>query len=238
MKKSITILILISVLLSVVGCSSNDNNVERSQTQDTDSVVEQKIEKKEDIQDVEILESGYSMTDDNFMRFGFVIVNPNEDIAFEFPTITVTAYDDSGSVLATTDQVMNSIEPGERQAFGSVMDCNGQMPSNVEFSVESGDKKEPSNTAIKSSDLIISGTNERMGDYGDISITGSIKNNSSEDTTSVGITVLFKNGGEIVYGTTSYVHDLSSGSEKPFEISEYNVPEHDSFEVTAHDWGY
>ena len=45
-----------------------------------------------------------------------------------------------------------------------------------------------------------------------------------------------KNNGRIVYGDTTYVDDLNAGSEKPFEISEYDLPEHDEYSISAHNW--
>ena len=92
-------------------------------------------------------------------------------------------------------------------------------------------------SSIKSSDLEISDTNERADEW-DTSITGKIKNNSSSDTDSVGVVVLFKKEGIIVGGNLTYIDNLSAGQEKAFEISGFEVPKHDSYEVTAIDWGY
>ena len=178
------------------------------------------------------------MTDDAYMVYGFVIENPRKDTAYEFPKVIITAYDSNGDVLATGEQVMNKIQPGETQAFGSIVDCNGQNPEKVEFVAESGEKIAPSDEAIKSSDLEFSGTNERTDEYGGLSITGKVKNNSSSDTEMVGITVLFRKDGKIVFGTTTYIDNLKAGQEKPFEVSDYNVPDHDEYEVSGLDWGF
>jgi len=132
---------------------------------------------------------------------------------------------------------MNKIQPGETQAFSSIVDCNGQTPDKVEFTPESGDRIEPSDDAIKSSDLEISGTNERVDEW-DTAITGKVKNNSASDTDSVGVIVLFKNEGKIVGGNLTYIDNLNAGQEKAFEISGYDVPEHDAYEVSAINWGF
>ena len=150
----------------------------------------------------------------------------------------LTAYDENGDVLATGDQMMNKIQPGETQTFASILDCNGQKPDKVEFDIDSGEEMSPADDAIKSSDLEISGTNERNDEYGETSITGNIKNNAAIDTESVAVTVLFKKDGKIVSGSTDFVDNLGAGKEKAFEIIEYDVPEHDSYEVLGLDWGF
>lgn len=231
-KKSLFITMVIAfALCCLTACGGS------SESTDSDAGESGSADKAKAV-DVEIVESGYSMADDSYMVYGFVIENPSEDTAYEFPKVIITAYDENGDVLATEEQTMNKIQPGEKQAFGSVVDCNGQDPDKVEFVAESGDAISPSDDAIKSSDLEISGTNERTDDIGETSITGKVKNNTQSDTDSVGVTVLFKKDGKIVYGTTTYVDNLGAGKEKAFEVSEYEVPEHDTYEVSAHDWGF
>ena len=65
------------------------------------------------------------------------------------------------------------------------------------------------------------------------------KNNSAIDTSMIGVTVILKKGGQIVYGTTTFVNDVKAGAEKPFEVSALGtIPEHDAVEVTAIQWGH
>ena len=63
-----------------------------------------------------------------------------------------------------------------------------------------------------------------------------IENKSDTDLDSVAVTILCKKDDKIVYGTTTFVDDLKSGDKKAFEVSEYNVPEHDSYEISAQSW--
>lgn len=233
MKKKMLLITMVMVfaLACLTACGGGTES-------DNSDAGESGTAKEEKVVDVKLVESGYTMTDDSYMKYGFEIENPSEDTAYEFPKVIITAYDENGDVLTTEEQTMNKIQPGEKQAFGSVIDCNGQNPDKVEFVVESGEKISPADDAIKSSDLEISGTNERTDEFGDTSITGKVKNNSQSDTDSVGVTVLFKKEGKIVLGTTTYVDNLSAGQEKAFDISEYDVPEHDEYVVTALDWGF
>ena len=233
MKKSKVFLFLFIISIIFVGCNSGNTKDGQKTTPESDNKIEQKEENG-----LTILESGYSVDDGKYMTFCFVVENEDSEAAYELYTVTITAYDEKGAVLATTDQVMNSIEPGEKQSFSSIMDCNGENPSDVKFTIDFGNKKKPSNSSIKSSDLEISGTNDRKGDYNDVSVTGMVKNNSEIDTTSIGVTVLFKKDGNIVYGSMTYIDNLNANEEKPFEITAYNVPDYDSYEVSAHDWGF
>ena len=133
---------------------------------------------------------------------------------------------------------MNRIQPGETQSFSSIMDCNGIKPNEVDFDIDTGDAQPPAADAIKSSDIEISGTNERVDSLDDTVVTGKLKNNSASDTDSIAVTVLFKKEGEIVCGSTTFVDNVGAGKEKPFEITEFEVPDHDSYEVSALDWGF
>lgn len=234
MRKHLTLLLACIMVIAFTACGSNGNE---PATSDADESVAAEVEEEKAV-DVEVVESGYSVDEDAYMTYGFVIHNPSEKDAYEYPRVIITAYDSNGDVLATEEQIMNKIQPGETQAFSSIVDCNGEQPDKVEFTAESGDKIKPSDEAIKSSDLEISGTNERNDEWGDTSVTGKVKNNTASDTESVGVIVLFRKEGKIVSGSLTYIDNLSAGQEKPFEISTYNVPEHDAYEVSAIDWGY
>ena len=235
MKKiSFLLILILSVLLALTACGGGNDT--QSDAAQPDAGESSTVEEEKSV-DVEITESGYSVGDDGYLNYGVVFHNPSENDAYEFHKVIITAYDENGDVLANEEQVMNRIQPGETQAFSSIVDCNGQTPDKVEFLPESGDRINPSDDAIKSSDLEISGTNERADEW-DTSITGKIKNNTSSDTDSVGVVVLFKKEGNIVGGNLTYIDNLSAGQEKAFEISGFEVPEHDSYEVTAIDWGF
>ncbi|MEE0856103.1 MAG: hypothetical protein U0L58_02245, partial [Ruminococcus sp.] len=61
-------------------------------------------------------------------------------------------------------------------------------------------------------------------------------NNSTKDCSSAGVSIILKKENKIVYGTTSYVDDINAGQEKAFDISEYNLPDYDSYEIIVIDW--
>lgn len=236
----ISVLIII-VLIACTACGSNAGNNEGSSTvEGTDNSepgVEEDTTTPDNYEELKIIEQGYSVGQDHYMNFGLVIENPNKDVAFEYPTIIITAYDENGEVLATSEETGNYIQPGDKQAFGSSFDCNGKKPSKVEFSVESGTAIAPSDTAVKSSDLKATGVNDRKNDD-EVTVTGKIMNMSQNDTEDVKVVVLFKNDDKIVYGDYTFPSGgIKAGSEKPFELSEYDLPSYNTIEVYAVDWG-
>ena len=80
-----------------------------------------------------------------------------------------------------------------------------------------------------------SNVSENIGEY-NRTYTGEVTNNSTEDLSMVAVIVIYKNGDEMIGGNATYVDDLSSGSTKPFEISEYSDLEYESFEIYALQW--
>ena len=225
MKRLVLCSLLAALLVLFTGCGGASDSGEAAPEQETTKAA-----------DLELTDSGYSVTEDNFIHWGAVVKNPDEVNAYEYPVITITAYDKNGEVLAAEEQTLMGIEPGEEQAFGSLVDANGEKPDKVEFGIENGNMVKASDTAIKSSDLEVSGTNEKEGEFGDTSYTGKVKNNSETDSESVGVVVLLKNKGKIVYGEVTYVDKLTAGKEKPFDLDIYDAPEHDEYVITALNW--
>lgn len=194
-----------------------------------------------DKKDVVLLNSGYTLNDDNDGIYWVAeYQNPEgNSTAYQFTKIIVTAYDANGAVLATEDQVMHSLQPGERQIFGSSMGCNGQKPSRVDITVESGNAKVPSEEALKASDFQIEGVNERPDELWGTTYTGTVKNNGTKDTSQVCVVVALKQDGKVVYAEDTFVDDLAAGQQKAFELNTFgDTPSHNSYEVMAYDWGY
>ena len=237
-KKIVAALLAASMALSLTACGGeNTSNTEKTESKQSEAKKSEKVEN----QDVALTETGYSINNDGmgsvYAYYGFTVNNPNADSVSQFPVVTVTAKGDDGSIIGTYDQTLNYIAPNDSVSFGSVLDCNGTTPATVEFSVSSGTFiPAKSLDVIPTSSFAVSNANEIADGYGSTSYTGEVANNSGSDSSNVAVTVIVKNNGAIVYGSTTYVSDLTAGSTKPFELSEYNVPEHTEYVVTAHSW--
>lgn len=232
MKKILLMLTLSMVLvLSLAACGGSSESTSSGAGDES---------AKEDKGEVVLVDSGYtikSVDSDVYAYWGAVIKNENKTKANELPKIVITAYDDKDEVVATEDQMLGHILPGEEQAYGSLLDCNGEKPKRVEISVENGEEINVPEDAVDSSNFEITGDNEKEDEeIGDIAWTGKVKNNSKKDVDNVSIVVLLKKDGKIVYGTTSYVDNLKAGADKPFEVSEFDVPEHDEYVIKAIQW--
>lgn len=168
-----------------------------------------------------------------------MIENKSSKHALQSGDVEITAYDSENKVLATDTVYLYSLYPGEKQAHHFFFDCKGETPSKIEYNVDSVRMVSPDTKKAISSDFSFSGTNERIDEkYGDSSITGTVKNNSSYDVDNAEIIVTYKKEGKIVGGYWAYVDNLSAGKEKPFEINAYNIPEHDSYELSVNNQTY
>lgn len=190
---------------------------------------------------VKIVEASDYMHD-NYLHYCYVVENTSATTAFDGTKVTCTAYDSTGNVLATETSYVGSLQPGEKQAGADFMSCNGGKPAKVEMLISSGDEAVPSDKAVRSSDFVITGTNERRDDLLGSTITGTIKNTSSNAATDVKLVILFRKNGKIVYGDYTYTSisgssgSIPAGAQIPFDYSVGSVPDHDSFEVWASSW--
>lgn len=185
---------------------------------------------------VEIVDSGYTVPKGSeYMCWVATIKNPDDKAIYEFPVITITAYDKDGSVISTEDQTLGIIEPGEMQAFSSSMDVKGVPVAKVDFSVNTGKRTSSAENHIKSSDFSAEGVKVRKSS-GETSFTGKIKNNSTTDCKSAHVTIILKKAGKAIYGVTGYVENIDAGKEKAFELNEYSIPAYDAYEINIIDW--
>ncbi len=236
-KKLVTLLIAGTLALSVTACGGSG---ETSDNSSGNAVSSDSSESKEP-SEITITESGYSVVDNGYgnvyVYYSATLNNPNTDVAAQFPVIKITAKGSDGSIVASSDQTLLYIAPDDSVTFGSLVDCNGIVPATVEITASSGDFiPGDSESVVHTSNLAVSNTSEIPGTYGDTSFTGEIENTGDKDLTSVAVTVTLKNNGTIVYGDTTYISNLTAGTKQAFELTEYNVPEHTEFIITAQSW--
>ncbi|MEE1085778.1 MAG: FxLYD domain-containing protein [Schaedlerella sp.] len=238
-NKLLAALLAATMSLSMVACGGSESTESESSTTENTGVTEESV--KPEKQDIVLVESGYSIVNDEtgyvFAYYAVSLNNPNENYALNAPIITVTAKSEDGTILGTTDNYLSYIAPLDTITFASLLDCNGSVPASIEITTSSGDFISADNDAIiPTSSFAISNTNEMIGEYGDVSFTGEIENTGEKDAGTVSVTVTLKNNGEIVYGETTYVDSLTSGSKKPFEISCFNLPEYTEYVISAYAW--
>lgn len=223
MKRFSAFLLSFMLLFALTGCGGDSSSSSSSES-----------EKKP----LEITQSGYSPTaSGDYLNYAFIITNPNEDYKVMFPNVTVTAYAEDGTIIATEDEIFDSLAAGETTADSGTMAMNGQTPAKVDFEVEfDEDDYTKSSDAPISDQLVISNTSVSQDTFGYSKFTGQIENTSDKDLTLVKITVVLKQGDQIVGGDMTYIDELKAGNSKPFELSAFGTNiEYDSYEFYAQD---
>ena len=177
--------------------------------------------------------------DSYYIEYAYEIKNEN-NVDIEFPTVKITAKDDSGAILASEEDVRGYIAAGDTIAQASQISCDS-MPASIEIvGVVPDDYNVVSNSSGRSSaDFTISNAS-LQGD----SVTGEITNNSTQDYDDgfVATAIFRDSNGNIVTGATDYyTNKISAGETTTFEINCMFDPSEYSFEtitVTAYGESY
>lgn len=190
---------------------------------------------------VKILESGYNINSDDsgdtYAHCGAVVTNTDSKQIFEFYKVKATAYDNSGSVIATKEQVMAKISPKEKQGVFILLDCKGKKPKKIEFRVNEGEKTSEDNY-VNSSKFKTSDINFHTDEYQGTSITGQVKNTSNKNISNAMLTIILKKKGKIVGADNTFVENVDKKAKTPFD---YNLmmsptPVYDKYEIYVMDW--
>lgn len=221
------------VLLSIVGCSGKP--VASGDENQTSTNKEQATAKKPN--QLELVESGYSVTDSGYVMYGVAIKNPNDDYEAQFPSFTITGKADDGSIVFSDKQTCRVVFPGETMHYG-FQAGNGVPPASVEFSLQ--DPKWVESNGLSGELLTISNTSEVPGRYGNTSFTGELSANSDVDKdviSQVALTVITRDeSGAINFGTTTFCEMPNMNQSVPFDIPAYSTPVHSSYEIYAQVW--
>ncbi|MGN0363539.1 MAG: hypothetical protein ACI4ET_11945 [Bilifractor sp.] len=195
-------------------------------------------------QELQIQETGYNIDEPNeydkicYVNFCAKIINPNNDLAASFPTVTATAKRADGSILGTEDQVGGYIMPGDTVVLSGIMDTGTEVPATIDFTLKPTEFVKSSSVNVPSSkDFVIKNVSQIPTDFG-TKITGQFTYNGTQKCNTVCVTALFKRGGKIVGSANTFVDNPVAGAQTAFEITPFEtVPEYNSIEVSAQYWG-
>lgn len=225
-------------MLSLVGCSQESRSEPKEQPAVNQSSGEKKqTEKAPSPLPLEIVDSGWSAIGDGWVYYGIVIKNPNEGLAAEYPSFTITGKAEDGSIVFSDEQVFEMAYPEETIHLG-FQAGNGTEPASVEFKI-----KEPKwieKNGLTNEMFTVSNTSEATDKYSSTFFTGEVAVNEEIDTNSmrqIAVTVITRDEDDIInYGNSTFINAPSKGDTASFEISCYQVPEHSSYEVYARVW--
>lgn len=184
---------------------------------------------------LEIKEYGYAMNGE-YLYCAVNLYNPNSSYCVEFPRFRITARDDNGFIIGTTDQVLSVIYPHQNFYYAGLSFKADSVPASVSVEVVT-----PDTYNIKSPDLL------DHSDYSPLNVinsslrgdrvTGEVVNQNGYDIDSAIVTVIFKDkDGKITAGQSTFVKKIPAGGSVPFDASVSKRLLADSYEVYANIW--
>lgn len=187
-----------------------------------------------------ITESTWYMSN-GYVHFAIAITNTTEDVLALFPTVVVTGRAADGSILFSSDEVLNDLYPGETRYWGSIAGDGSSVPDTVEFSVSRPGDWEVQAAVGEPSRLTISNVSRRRGQFSDLVVTGEVtlESLSSESMASqVQVVAIGRDSqGDMVFGFMGYTSLPAEGETVPFEVSSSDgLPEFETIEVYAYGW--
>lgn len=231
MRKILSIIMILSLMLSLAACGGEKTNSELTQSQSETS----NETSNSKMLPIEVKEFGYSMQDE-YVYYSVILHNPNEDKAIELPSFRITARDESGLPLATEEQTLSIIYPKQDFVHAFQAFDVDEMPATVDIEV-----LEPDDYNIKNVSMLdnseYSPLNVVNATFRTDSIVGEIQNNNKYDIDSGVVTVIFRDSnGKLIGGTSTYVDSIKANSTTPFDITIYESFATDNFEVYANIW--
>lgn len=149
------------------------------------------------------------------------ITNKNSKYAIEYPTYRITAYDESGKILGTEEQVLSLIYP--KQDFTSYSLCFelSKKPAKIAVSL-----LKPDDDNITSTSMLDYPSHKQMVgkniSVNKDSVTGEIYNPNNYDVDSAMVVIVFRDAnGTIVFGWNEYIDQIPASGSVPFESDIY-----------------
>lgn len=218
-------------LAGLAGCSSEPDREPSPQSEGASGEADASEPKP-----LTIDEQGWSADQNGYVNVGFSVTNPNQSLEADMVTVKITGRSSDGTIVFS-DEVGNirAIFPTETVYCGYSVG-NGTAPDSVEVSIA-----EPTWNAaepLPSEVFTVSNVAEVPNDTALMtSFTGELTANTDIDTTQIhqaSIDVITRDeSGSINYGANLWVDIPEKGVAAPFEISDFDVPPHASFEIYA-----
>ena len=238
MKRLLLVLAMATVVaFGIAGCGQSGKASSGSEASGSASA--SAAAQSSDPQPLVIEESGYTVTDQGYVMYGFKLTNPNENFGAQFPKVQITGKSADGKVVFSDEQVLGSIYPGETITYGSQAG-NGNAPDTVEFTAKVDNRNWKQTDAKREGLYTLENLSDNGSNYGIESYTGEITlNKEDKAATKPAITLILRDESRaIVYGYTTYqTSELSVGEKTPFEIRAYGIPDTARyFEISATPW--
>ena len=168
------------------------------------------------------------------MTYGAKLSNAGSD-SYGYVTLKIAVKDANGKIIKSDDYTFSSIAAGDIVFAADKISVGAYDPASVDFSVSCSDSDISNAFANDSStsDFTLSNLSE-IPDGSWTTITGEITSDATDDYSAVTITVLLEQDDSIVGGFSGYADNVNSGETSVFEINDYNLPDHNNVEISAH----
>lgn len=233
MKKKISIVLIIMIVLLITGCNNtNKTDGNTKSVSNKSSVTATKNE-------LVIRDSGWTYIENdlsNTLSYGVVINNPKGNDLAEFPKIKVVGRNNDDKILFSYDETLDYIYPGETLYYGNSYVGIDERPDKIEINVNVGKndwEKVKSVSYPKNTDFVVSNVSEFKEDERYLKFTGEIENKSSTDIYAALIVVIFKKDGKIVGGYNTYSNELNKSQKDSFEMYISDYPQYDEYEFSS-----
>ncbi len=184
-----------------------------------------------------VVESGWSMGDDGYVRFAYALRNGSSSTTVAFPQVTVTGKSASGNILFTRETTLWAIGAGQTQYYASIGEAS-EMPASVEFKPITPSSYNLS-TSKSTGSYSVNNVSESTDKYGMAKVTGEVTADEvgSDGSNQLMVTVVFRDGaGNIVGGDQAFVSCPAKGESVAFSTVPTFAANYESIEVHACDW--
>ena len=216
--------------LSLAGCGTGN-----AVTQTTDSPQATEVEPTPSEKPEQPRVTEYCVSQQlDYSYWTAIVENPNTAFAAAYVKVTSTAYDESGSILGTSDARTQLLLPQHKVAFCEQL--GEYTPASIEVKVVPVDDDEFGAWDLENDGdpkFEVANLNEVSDSYS-TTINGTVHNDYTKKTDIEVVVVLRDSAGTMVGGVTGYARDAAPGDDTAFSAHMYDIaPEHASVEGYA-----
>lgn len=214
MKKVLAAVAVMALATALTGCAQEQPKADNPEPAKTE------VSSNEKTNNVTIdpkIESGFSVDEMGFVNVGIVIENQNPELALSDTSLSITAKDADGKIIATDPEFkIGDMLPGEKFGFGITLYENNGVPATVDVVAKHGG-------VVKSSDIVpITVTQINASEFGYL---GEFANSEARQIKDVMIGVIARDSsGAIVGGGCTDVNNVAASTTESFEINGYVIP--------------
>lgn len=190
---------------------------------------------------LKLVETGWTIDATGYISYAFALKNTSDDLLVDFPVVTITGYDDAGSVVSSDTMTLSALYPGQTQYCASIAG-NGAGAATVEFSIGVPSDWGVGRTTGTASSYEVTDAILVSDRFGGSAATGKVRLAVAGDDMrtvmgNIALTALVRDdAGSIVASGETYIDMIPEGSTASFEIPLFTPATAGTLEVHARTW--